>query len=94
MPRRHQSAGANGPACTPSFTDPLLHRVEPEEPAKQPRTAGAEQPGDAENLAAMQRERRRTQPLGREPFELQQRVADRARARADTGLRARVRPSG
>ena len=53
----------------------FFHRGEPEEASKQPCTAGAEQPGNPENLAAMQRERRRLEPLGRKSLEGQQRGA-------------------
>ncbi len=56
-----------------------FHGVETEQPAKQPRAAGPQQTGNAENLAAMQRERGRAQPVRLEAVEPQQRFADSAR---------------
>ena len=94
MPRRHQSAGVDGPRCTPSFTAPCVTASRPNSPRSSRVRPAPSKSGNAENLAAMQRERRRTQPLGREPVRARSIGSPIcARHRADTAPPARVRPS-
>ena len=66
-------------------------RLEPENRAQQPRPPGAEQPGDAEDLAAMQRQRRGARR--RAPSTSQDRLAGASRRCADRDRPARGRPS-
>ena len=76
MPWFHQSNGAAGPRCTPSFTSPRRTAIEPEQTAQQASAARSQKTGDAEYLAAVQRKRSGGQAIGCEPFNLQQRVAN------------------
>ena len=94
MPRRHQSAGANGPACTPSFTDPLFTASSPKSPRSRRVRPAPSRPAMPRISPRCSVNDAGLEPLGRESLELQQRLADRALARADRGRRARVRPSG